>query len=128
AQQRILANYSFALQRRGFLMLGKAEALQSRTNLFEAFDLKHRIFVKNPSIEGEARLPRVSAPAADAPDAADGALREASFDQAPVAQLIVEKSGRVVSINYAARAMFGLRMADAGRLLQDLEVSYRPLD
>jgi two-component system, chemotaxis family, CheB/CheR fusion protein len=129
AQQRVLANYSFALHRRGFLMLGKAEALQSRTNLFEAFDLKHRIFVKNPSIEGDGRLPRPAARSEEAMESQlDATLREASFDQAPVAQLVLDRSGRVASVNYAARAMFGLKTSDVGRPLQDLEVSYRPVE
>ena len=47
AQERILRNFFFALHPRGYLMLGKAEALQSRTGLFEPFDLKRLIFVKN---------------------------------------------------------------------------------
>src|SRR5439155_5353866 len=80
AQKRILANYSFALQRNGFLMLGKAEALQSRTSLFAAFDLKQRVFVKNPGNGDELRVPRASVPSEDGRDgAADGVLREASF-------------------------------------------------
>jgi two-component system CheB/CheR fusion protein len=129
AQQRILANYSFALHRRGFLMLGKAEALQSRTNLFEAFNLKHRVFVKNQSIDGDARLPRGGPRHDELPEPLpDGALREATFDQGPVAQLIVDKAGRVASVNYAARATFGLKTSDVGRPLQDLEISYRPVE
>src|SRR5262249_47064639 len=59
SQQRILANFAFSLKRRGFLMLGKAEALHSRTHLFEAFDLKRRIFVKNPSMDADVRMPRL---------------------------------------------------------------------
>ena len=55
SQERILANFSFALSRRGFLLLGKAEALQSRTDLFQPYDLKRRFFVKNPMAETEQR-------------------------------------------------------------------------
>jgi two-component system CheB/CheR fusion protein len=129
AQQRILANYAFALQRRGFLMLGKAEALQSRTNLFEAFDLKHRVFVKSSSVDGDGHLPRPAARLEETLDAdVDGALREASFDQAPITQLVVDKNGRVASVNYAARAMFGVKTSDVAKPLQDLEISYRPVE
>jgi two-component system CheB/CheR fusion protein len=129
AQQRILANYSFALHPRGFLMLGKAEALQSRTNLFEAFDLGHRVFVKNAGFESDTRLPRPLL-REDAPAASEtnGVLREAAFDQAPIAQLTVDRARRVASINHAARATFGLKSSDIGRPLQDLEVSYRPIE
>jgi two-component system CheB/CheR fusion protein len=128
AQQRILANYAFALHRQGFLMLGKAEALQSRTSLFEVFDLKHRIFVKSSSVESDARLPRPLARQEEPARSDDGVLREAAFDQAPVAQLTVDRARRVASINHAARAAFGLRTSDIGRPLQDLEVSYRPIE
>src|SRR5207248_9329711 len=86
-------NYAFALQRKGFLMLGKAEALQSRTSLFEPFDLKHRVFVKNPHAEDLRTLRAPVDREESAGAAVDGALREASFDQAPVAQLVVDSRG-----------------------------------
>jgi two-component system CheB/CheR fusion protein len=129
SQQRILANFAFSLNRRGFLMLGKAEALHSRTHLFEAFDLKRRIFVKNPSLESDLRLPRLpQRPPEAVEEPQHGALREASFDQAPIAQLVVDGNGRVSSVNYAARATFGLKTSDVGRPLNELEISYRPLE
>jgi two-component system, chemotaxis family, CheB/CheR fusion protein len=58
----------------------------------------------------------------------DAALRDASFDQAPIAQLVVDNSGRVASINSATRALFGLKSSDVGRPLRDLEISYRPVE
>jgi two-component system, chemotaxis family, CheB/CheR fusion protein len=128
AQQRILTNYSFALNRRGFLMVGKAEALQSRTNLFEPFDVRHRIFVRNPDFDGGPRLPRLPLREAQTASPSQDALRDASFDQGPVAQVVVDKSGRVASVNYAARALFGVKATDVGKPLQDLELSYRPVD
>jgi two-component system CheB/CheR fusion protein len=129
SQQRILANFAFSLNRRGFLMLGKAEALHSRTHLFEAFDLKRRIFVRNPSMESDLRLPRLpQRPPEAVEEPQEGALREASFDQAPIAQLVVDRNGRVSSVNYAARATFGLKTSDVGRPLNELEISDRPLE
>jgi two-component system CheB/CheR fusion protein len=47
---------------------------------------------------------------------------------APVAQLTVDAEGFVAGINEAARALFGLGSADVGRPVQDLEVSYRPVE
>src|SRR5439155_6333159 len=72
AQERILANFYFALSRRGFLLLGKAEALQSRSDLFEAYDLKRRVFVKSAGIELEPRRRRVAPDVLEAPDRRDG--------------------------------------------------------
>ena len=46
-QERILANYYFALNRGGFLVVGKAEALQSGRRMFSSYNLKRRVFVKD---------------------------------------------------------------------------------
>jgi PAS domain S-box-containing protein len=90
---------------------------------------QRRVFVKNPTTEADARMPRLQQRTPEAFDEPqDGMLREASFDQAPIAQVVVDTRGRVVSINYAARAIFGMKTSDVGRPLQDLEISYRPLE
>jgi two-component system, chemotaxis family, CheB/CheR fusion protein len=125
-QQRILANYYFALNRGGFLVVGKAEALQSGRNFFVPYNLKRRIFMKDGSIESNFRLPRVPPLAADRDAAPD--LGEAAFEHAPTAQVVVDDQNRVVGINQAARTMFSLRHRDVGRQLQDLELSYRPIE
>ena len=49
-QQRILANFYFALKRGGFLLVGKAEALQSGRNFFVLYDLKRRIFIEGENL------------------------------------------------------------------------------
>jgi two-component system CheB/CheR fusion protein len=125
-QQRILANYYFALNRGGFLVVGKAEALQSGRNFFVPYNLKRRIFMKDGSVESNFRLPRVPPLAADRDAVPD--LGEAAFEHAPTAQIVIDDQNRVVGINQAARAMFTLRHRDVGRQLQDLELSYRPVE
>jgi two-component system, chemotaxis family, CheB/CheR fusion protein len=125
-QQRILANYYFALNRGGFLVVGKAEALQSGRNFFVPYNLKRRIFMKDGSVESNFRLPRVPPLAADRDAVPD--LGEAAFEHAPTAQVVVDDQNRVVAINQAARTMFSLRHRDVGRQLQDLELSYRPIE
>jgi two-component system CheB/CheR fusion protein len=129
AQQRILSNYYFALARHGFLVVGKAEALQSRTDLFEPYDLKRRVFVKNLGAELDRRA-AVHAPlaAVGLEGASERALLEASFEHAPAAQIVVDHLGQVAAINRAARSLFALGLQDVGRPLRDLEVSYRPLE
>src|ERR1700719_2804990 len=49
-------------------------------------------------------------------------------DALPVAQLVVDPAGIVIAINERARSLLGLVPADLGRPLQDLEVSYRPIE
>jgi two-component system CheB/CheR fusion protein len=134
-QQRIVANFYFALVRRGFLIVGKAEALQSRTDLFEPYDLRRRVFVKNVGAEFAPRRPLrgddvddVEGQIAREEEATSAALRTASFEQAPMAEIVVDLAGEVVAVNQTARSLFGLRQQDVGRPLRDLEVSYRPLE
>src|SRR5215467_11335895 len=55
-QAKILANFHFALNPGGYLFLGKSEALVSRTQLFEAVDLRQRIFRKDGSTSDVAAL------------------------------------------------------------------------
>jgi two-component system CheB/CheR fusion protein len=131
AQQRILSNYYFALAPDGFLVVGKAEALQTRSDLFEAYDLKRRIFVKTLGADvgprRAMRMPPVEA--ATNGHAENGSqLRQASFEQAQAAEIVVDTASEIAAINRAARTLFGLKPQDIGRPLRDLEVSYRPLE
>jgi two-component system CheB/CheR fusion protein len=125
-QQRILANFYFALNRGGFLVVGKAEALQSGRNFFVPYNLKRRIFMKDGSIDPAFRVSRLPPPTLDHERPRE--LGEAAFEHAPVAQLVVDDENRVAGVNQAARAMFSLRQRDVGRALQDLELSYRPIE
>jgi two-component system, chemotaxis family, CheB/CheR fusion protein len=125
-QERILANFYFALAREGFLMVGKAEALQSRQHMFVAYDLKRRIFVKNGDLEVRIRPAPPGGGRAQALE--PPVLADTAFEHAPVAQVIVDQRNHVAGANQAARALFGLRLKDVGRPLQDLELSYKPVD
>ena len=125
-QQRILANFYFGLGHGGFLIVGKAEALQSGRNFFTPFDLKRRIFVKDGAADPGFRLPRLPVAPLEREQPPD--LGEAAFEHAPMAQVVVDGQNRVAAINQAARAMFSLRQRDVGRQLQDLELSYRPVE
>ena len=126
-QQRILANFYFALNRGGFLVVGKAEALQSGRNFFVPYNLKRRVFMKDGSVDVGFRLAQVPRPElADRDVSAD--LGEVAFEHAPTAQVVVDDQNRVAGINQAARTLFSLRHRDVGRALQDLELSYRPLE
>ena len=127
AQERVLANFAFALNPRGFLMVGKAESLQSRTFLFEPYDLKRRVFVRNAEVDTGPRLPRLAA-STEPVLPGDDALRAPAFETGTVAQIVIEATGRVTGINATARAMFSLRAQDVGHPLQDLEISYRPVE
>jgi two-component system CheB/CheR fusion protein len=127
-QSRILSNFYFALSRGGFLVVGKAEALQAGRRLFTPYDLKRRVFVKDGSADPVFRVPRlpVDEPTGNGRDGQE--LGEAAFEHSPSAQIVVDGENRVVAVNQVARGLFGLKLRDIGRPLQDLEVSYRPLE
>ena len=128
-QAQILANFHFALRNDGFLFLGKSEALAASSNLFAPIDLKRRVFAKVPTA---ARLPRLPLPpqARDIPldMEPDARLREAGFEAGPLAQIILDREGSVISTNVQARSFFGLTQRDLGRPFKDLEVSFRPVE
>jgi two-component system CheB/CheR fusion protein len=126
-QQRILANFYFALNRGGFLVVGKAEALQSGRNFFVPYNLKRRVFMKDGSADPGFRLPRLPTMELAVGEASPD-LGEAAFEHAPTAQVVIDDQNRVAGINQAARTLFSLRHRDVGRALQDLELSYRPVE
>ena len=128
-QHRILANFHFALRDGGYLFLGKSEALAARSDLFAPIDLRRRVFTKASRAVGA----RMAVPVARDPDtleqlAADSLIRDAGFESAPVAQLVVDRTGNLSLANLQARAYFSLSPQDIGRPFKDLEVSFRPVE
>jgi two-component system, chemotaxis family, CheB/CheR fusion protein len=125
-QGQVLERFHFALNERGILVLGKAETLLSHSPLFEPIDRKRRVFSRASPLTLRDRMPRI--PVTDADMAAPVTLESAALDSVPAAAIIVDRDGSIVRTNSRARSYFGLRAADHGRPLQDVEVSYRPID
>jgi two-component system CheB/CheR fusion protein len=127
-QQRILGSFHFALREGAFLFLGKSEVLVARSPLFEPVDLRRRVFAK---VAAEAARPRavpIPPVVVRREPPAEETLRDVAFDAGPVAQIVVDRAGRLSAANVQARALFGLAQRDIGALVQDLELSYRPLE
>jgi two-component system CheB/CheR fusion protein len=128
AQLRILTTFHFALRPTGYLMLGRSEVLAIRTNLFQASDLDHRLFAPRHSGTAVARpIPALSREATMKPPQ-DQDIRVTGFEVAQCPQLLVDTGGELAAANHSARVLFGLNQKDVGRPLQDLEVSFRPLE
>jgi two-component system CheB/CheR fusion protein len=125
AQARVLERFEFALAPGGYLVMGKAEMLPGRLASFVPVDLKRRVFVKLQGSSRDRPAPRV-----ETGDAADGdsKLRALALQADPVAQLIVDRERVIVAVNERARSLFGIRPGDVGRPIQDLEISYQPLE
>lgn len=131
AQARIVARFHFALNDRGFLFLGKAEMLLSHTNTFTPIDLKRRIFIKVSKVNLRDRLLLMGSNGTN--DEINYfnnhvRIRDSAFDANPVAQVVIDISGLLILANERARTQFNLNSTDLGRPLQDLELSYRPLE
>jgi two-component system CheB/CheR fusion protein len=55
-------------------------------------------------------------------------LRESALEVSPLAQLVVDVNGVLVLANERARVLFALVATDLGRPIQDLKISYRPVE
>jgi two-component system, chemotaxis family, CheB/CheR fusion protein len=129
-QGRILARFHYALKETGYLFLGKAEMMLTHGDLFTPVDIRYRIFRKVSKSGVRDRL-AVMAQA----NSGDGVGEPRSLrlllragDAQAAGQVVVDPDGRVVVINQRARAWFRLSQRDVGRPLQDLEISYRPIE
>jgi two-component system, chemotaxis family, CheB/CheR fusion protein len=128
-QGRILGRFHFGLKESGYLFLGKAEMLLSHASLFNLIEPKFRVFAKSVKVNLRDRL-LVMAQTGEsfAYLSKHARLRELSLEHSLVAQLVVDQDGIVCSANEASRKMFGIGKKDIGKPLQDLEISYRPVE
>jgi two-component system, chemotaxis family, CheB/CheR fusion protein len=127
AQNRILANFHFALRDKGVLFLGTSEMMLGRSNMFEPIDVKRRIFRK--VAHAQAFRPLLRPPRPEEPRTElESLMHKVGFEAAPVAQLVVDRAGNLALANLQARAYFSLTPDDIGRPFKDLEVSFRPVE
>ena len=128
SQRHILTRLHFALNEDGYLFLGKAEMLLTHSELFEPLELPNRIFRKVPQPNSGLRLGYVApAPQTLAPPPT-ARLREAAFDATPIAHVVLDNERRLSLFNAQAGQIFGLSSQHTNSPLQDLQLSYRPLE
>jgi two-component system, chemotaxis family, CheB/CheR fusion protein len=130
-QARILARFHFALNENGYLFLGRAELLLTHGNLFAPLDLKSRIFNKVPHGNMRDRLlamAHIGNHEMNNTPVRKERLHELALDASTVARIVVDVNGNVAHIDQKARLFFTLNPKDIGRTLQDLEISYRPVE
>ncbi len=129
-QRKVLERFHFALRPQGTLFLGHAEMLLSHSDRFSPVDLKNRVFRK--AIGSHSGVDHYGPATAfydrDGDLSGLAALREMAFRTGPVAQIVVTGEDTVALINQQAETTLGLSARDIGRLLRDLEVSYRPVE
>jgi two-component system CheB/CheR fusion protein len=130
AQTRILGRLHFALNPEGMLFLGKAEMLLSHSQLFAPVDLTRRFFRRREAPDLADRRPALplSRETLGVGEGELSRLRREAMLAAPLAQLALDSDGRVAMVNRAAENLLGVDGRDVGRPIQDLEVSYRPVE
>jgi two-component system CheB/CheR fusion protein len=128
-QRNVLERLHFALGPDGMLFLGHAELLLSHSDRFTPVNLDSRIFRKAAgSPNGLSQLDASSAMLRQGDLRGLDSIRHLAFRANPVAQIVVTGDDTVAMINEQAETTFGLSERDVGRLLRDLEVSFRPLE
>jgi two-component system, chemotaxis family, CheB/CheR fusion protein len=130
AQARILSHFNFSLNPNGFLFLGKSEMLLTYGALFKPYNLKWRVFTKVPRGAIRERLAFLTGGPGelDVDLERSSQLRDGAADTAPVAQIVVGPEGQLAVANASARRLFGIKGSDIGRPLQELEISFRPVE
>ncbi|MGB3205969.1 MAG: CheR family methyltransferase [Crinalium sp.] len=131
-QSRLLERFHFALNDDGFLFLGKAETLFTRSNLFIPVDLKRRIYIKVSKRSSQPNrlfsIPQNNPEQTPSEIVNEKLLYEAAFKADTLAQVVVDITGCLFLANENAYNLFGLNSWDIGRPFQDLEISYRPVE
>jgi two-component system CheB/CheR fusion protein len=128
-QSQILRRFHFALDDDGYMLVGKSEMLITHTDLFASVELKRRVFRKmiTPTLRDRVRVMAGNAVRGQAPLKKED-LREAAFEIGGSAHIVLDHNRALVMANDAARRLFGLSLNDFGRPVQDLELSYRPVE
>src|SRR5262252_4718607 len=127
-QAKVLSRFHFALRNGGFLFMGRAELLLTHGDLFAPVELKWRVFTKTVSqnMRAAPALPEREEETATMPN--DDRLQIMSLETDPVARIVVRADGTLSFANGRARALFRMTQADVGKRVQDLEMSYRPVE
>jgi two-component system CheB/CheR fusion protein len=128
-QAQILRRFHFALDDDGYVLLGKSEMLITHTDLFAPVELKRRVFRKvvRPTMRDRVRVMAGNAVRGAASMEADN-LREAAFDVGGPPHVVLDHNRALIMANDAARRLFAITINDFGRPVQDLELSYRPVE
>jgi two-component system CheB/CheR fusion protein len=129
-QNRMLARFHFALNDGGYLFLGKAEMLLSRARLFAPVDLKRRVFTKVGQPGAGERLLVLPTAFDEVVSTSDerSLARDLALDGSGIAHMVIDATGLVAFVSDEARRLFGMSARDVGRVFQELDIAYRPVE
>ena len=127
-QAKVLNRFHFALRNGGFLFMGRAELLLTHGELFTPVELKWRVFTKTVALNVRDVLPLSEREEGGSTMPIDDRLQVLSLETDPLARVMVRADGILSFANNRARALFRLAPHDVGKRLQDLEMSFRPVE
>src|SRR5262245_46323535 len=127
-QAKVLSRFHFALRNGGFLFMGRAELLLTHGELFTPVELKWRVFTKTVTVNNRDVLPLPEREEDRSTMPNDDRLQVLSLETDPIARVVVRADGVLTFANGRARMLFRLTQPDVGKRLQDLEMSYRPIE
>ncbi|NMF65100.1 CheR family methyltransferase [Brasilonema octagenarum] len=125
-QEKTLVRFHFGLCDNGFLFLGNSEGLTNNKYIFTPVSLKHRIFAKGQNLTLQDHLllaPRTDTKKAVNPLTTQIQMWKAAFLASPLAQLAVDRSGRLLLANEQANTLFNLNISHIGAQVEDLEIA-----
>jgi two-component system, chemotaxis family, CheB/CheR fusion protein len=135
-QQQLLARLHYALRDEGYLFLGKAETLMTRSLLFRPVEPRFRIFQRVPQqglAEDLLGSMQVRRRLRDSPDAMDrlqaqNYMLQALVEEAINPLLLLDAAGRIQMASPLGREQFHLTDAMMGRSFLELDERFRPVN
>jgi two-component system CheB/CheR fusion protein len=131
-QDRILARFQYSVREGGFLFMGRAESLLTRSRWFTPHHMKWRIFERTtaPALTVAAVMAQTGTDALAVPTSrpeAPSPLRPQRLVEAlPSAVIVIDPLDSVLVWNAAAAVVFDIPPENAlGRNFRDLDISYR---
>jgi two-component system, chemotaxis family, CheB/CheR fusion protein len=126
-QAKILGRFHFSLRNGGYLFMGRAELLLTHGDLFTPVDLKSRVFSKTLN-QAREHLGLLQREEATVGTPSDNHLQALTLESDNVGRVVFRADGTLALANAQARRFFRLTAQDLGKRLQDLELSYRPVE
>jgi two-component system, chemotaxis family, CheB/CheR fusion protein len=128
AQAKVLGRFHFSLQNGGYLFMGRAELLLTHGDLFMPVELKYRVFSKTMNQTAREHLGLLQREEAAVATPNDSQLQALALESDSVGRVVIRTDGTLAFANAQARKFFRLTAQDLGKRLQDLELSYRPVE
>jgi two-component system CheB/CheR fusion protein len=127
-QSQLVYRLHFSLADGGYMLLGKVEMLLGQGELFQAIDMKQRLFRKIARSTLRHRLLAMARRGGSTAYLGTDRVIDHAFEHRASAEIVIDESDAVTAVNARARGLFGIGAEAVGGPFQDLEVSYRPVE